>query len=121
LDGDKVRIGTAATGQCVTWQNIWTVPSAPGLGTCGAGQDVFDVTAGRLGVAGHCLAPVSRSGEIVLEFLPCSAYHEQHFALSGPLALGLSALTLTNVDSPELTLTMLGGVPLPTQIFDYHL
>ena len=105
----------------MTWPNLWTVPSAPGLGTCGGGQDVFDVTAGRLGVAGHCLAPVSRNAEIVLEFLPCSAYHEQHFALSGPIALGSSSLTVTNVDPPELTLTTFQTPPLPTQIFDYHL
>jgi hypothetical protein len=127
LDGDRVRIRTAATGQCVTSPNIWEEPDFPGLGTCGGGQDVFEVTGGRLGVAGHCLAPVNRGTQGAgLEFRPCNAFYDQHFALSGPFALGASALTLPNVEPPELKVTPLGitplGVPpLPTQIFDYHL
>jgi hypothetical protein len=120
LDGDRVRIHSAATGYCVTSPNTWT-SSFPGLGTCGGGQDVLDVTSGRLGVAGHCLAGVHRGSMSGLEFLPCSASYDQHFALSGPIALGKSALTLLNVEPPELTLTALVIPPLPSQIFDYHL
>ena len=120
LGDDKVRIRTA-TGQCVTSPNIWgEPPSYPGLGTCGGGQDIFDVRDGRLGAAGRCLSPVSRN-TLGLEFSPCSAFDDHHFALSGPLMLGSSALTLTNVDPPKLALRLVGTEPLANQIFDYHL
>jgi hypothetical protein len=114
LGDAKLRI--RQSNACVLRPNDWSSPATAELGTCDNVRDTFQISGGRLEMAGLCL----QSGT-PLSFWPCSANPRQRFALSGPLYTEGGALTLEDTNSADLTISPIDGAPSAAQIFDYQL
>jgi hypothetical protein len=119
LESGGLRIHTTMN-RCITAPESFlgfpmNVP-LPGFGPCDGVRDVFDVREGTLGQRGYCLSLEARP----VAFEPCIGDAPQQFWLSGPLELGTGALTLSSPGSAALSVSPLGPVPAPDQIFDFQ-